>query len=77
MHDRRRAADVWWVQSVYVLPEHRHQGHFKAMYQHVRQEAERQGAAGVRLYADNGNTKAHAAVGACVLPHAEWQAQCT
>lgn len=70
VRDRRRAADVWWVQSVYVLPVHRRQGHFSAMYQHVRQEAERQGAAGVRLYADNSNTKAHAVVRAWLLPHA-------
>ena len=49
-------------QSVYVVPEHRRQGHFKRLYEYVRAEAQRQGAAGLRLYADIGNTHAHAVV---------------
>lgn len=52
---------VWWIQSVYV-PEHfRQQGHFKSLYKHVRQEAQKAGAAGLRLYADVGNERAHTA----------------
>lgn len=52
-----------WIQSVYV-PEHfRQQGHFKSLYKHVRQEAQKAGAAGLRLYADVGNERAHTAVG--------------
>ncbi|WIA10628.1 hypothetical protein OEZ85_010810 [Tetradesmus obliquus] len=55
-----RAAVVWWIQSVYVKPQHRKQGHFKALYNHVRDEAHKAGAAGLRLYADAANTRAHA-----------------
>ncbi|KAG2423857.1 hypothetical protein HXX76_015017 [Chlamydomonas incerta] len=56
-----RAADIWWIQSVYVRPECRRQGHFRALYAHVREECRRAGACGLRLYADAGNDRAHAA----------------
>jgi GNAT superfamily N-acetyltransferase len=56
-----RANWVWWIQSVYCHPAARKQGHFKRLYAHVRAEAQAQGAAGLRLYADDGNTSAHAA----------------
>ncbi|KAG2485444.1 hypothetical protein HYH03_015823 [Edaphochlamys debaryana] len=56
-----RAADVWWVQSVYVRPEYRRRGYFRALYAHVRAEAQAAGAAGLRLYADVGNERAHRA----------------
>eukprot|EP00878_Enallax_costatus_P018036 GHUV01018964.1.p1 GENE.GHUV01018964.1~~GHUV01018964.1.p1 ORF type:complete len:175 (+),score=19.14 GHUV01018964.1:1181-1705(+) len=52
---------VWWIQSVYVSPEHRQQGHFKQLYAAVRDEAQKAGAAGLRLYADDHNKRAHAA----------------
>lgn len=53
---------VWWIQSVYVTPEHRQQGYFKQLCAAVRDEAQKAGAAGLRLYADDDNKKAHAAV---------------
>ncbi|KXZ48294.1 hypothetical protein GPECTOR_29g7 [Gonium pectorale] len=56
-----RARDIWWVQSVYVRPEYRRRGLFKALYRHVRAEAEAAGAAGVRLYTDTGNQRSHSA----------------
>ncbi|PNH02583.1 hypothetical protein TSOC_011429 [Tetrabaena socialis] len=56
-----RASNVWWIQSVYVRPDHRRRGHFRSMYAHVRAEAAAAGASGVRLYADTGNERAHAA----------------
>ncbi|GLC46901.1 hypothetical protein PLESTF_000899700 [Pleodorina starrii] len=56
-----RASNVWWIQSVYVQPEHRRRGYFKALYDHVRREAQAEGAAGLRLYADVENTRAHTA----------------
>lgn len=58
----RRGADYWWIQSVYVLPEHRRQGHYRRMYNHTREAALREGAAGLRLYADINNTGAHETV---------------
>lgn len=56
-----RAGVVWWIQSVYCPVQHRRQGHFKALYEHVKAEARAAGAAGLRLYADTGNARAHAA----------------
>jgi GNAT superfamily N-acetyltransferase len=49
---------IWWVQSVYVPPEVRRLGIFRVLYEHVREEARRSGACGLRLYVDNGNTRA-------------------
>lgn len=54
-----RNAKVWWIQSVYVLPEHRRKGVFKMMYSHIRsivQKDEKIG--GVRLYVDKTNKNA-------------------
>ncbi len=46
-----RNASVWWIQSLYVRPEHRRQGIFRALFEHVRELAgQRDGVAGVRLY---------------------------
>ena len=51
---------VWWIQSVYVLPAARRHGVFRALYLHVKREAEAQGAGGLRLYVDTSNTRAQA-----------------
>ncbi|GBF87823.1 GCN5 family acetyltransferase [Raphidocelis subcapitata] len=56
-----RAAQVWWVQSVYVPPQHRRRGYYRRLYELVREEARKKGAAGVRLYADADNATAHEA----------------
>lgn len=55
-----RALQLWWIQSVYVRPDCRKNGHFKALYAYVRSEAVAAGAAGLRLYADDSNANAHA-----------------
>lgn len=47
---------------MYVHPDHRRQGYFKELYAHVRRDAEAAGAAGLRLYADDGNVRAHTTV---------------
>jgi ribosomal protein S18 acetylase RimI-like enzyme len=51
---------VWWVQSVYVAPDARQRGVLKALYAHVRGEAQAAGVGGLRLYVDNTNTRAQA-----------------
>ncbi len=38
-----RNANVWWFQSVYVLPSHRRKGIFRSMYMQIRNEAEKMG----------------------------------
>lgn len=53
-----RNASVWWFQSVYVLPSHRRTGIFRSMYMHIRNEAERNGVAGLRLYVETNNSGA-------------------
>ncbi|MBK7712683.1 MAG: GNAT family N-acetyltransferase [Bacteroidales bacterium] len=53
-----RNANVWWFQSVYVLPSHRRKGIFRSMYLHIRNEAENAGVAGLRLYVETNNTRA-------------------
>ena len=48
----------WWIQSVYVMPEHRGQGIFRAMYTKVIEMAKEQKIAQARLYVDRHNTNA-------------------
>jgi ribosomal protein S18 acetylase RimI-like enzyme len=48
----------WWIQSVYVHPEFRSQGIFKALYLHVEGLAREAGACGLRLYVERDNAQA-------------------
>jgi GNAT superfamily N-acetyltransferase len=50
-----RNCNVWWFQSVYVLPEYRRRGIFRRMYNYIKDQAVLQGAAGLRLYVETGN----------------------
>ena len=49
---------IWWIQSVYVVPDARQHGIFRAIYAHLRQEAQAAGSCGIRLYVDAHNTRA-------------------
>jgi Acetyltransferase (GNAT) family. len=53
-----RNCNVWWFQSVYVVPELRRQGIFRSMYTHIRDIAEEQNIAGLRLYVETKNEQA-------------------
>lgn len=54
-----RNGNFWWIQSVYVAPEHRGRGVFKALHAHIEQLARsRRDICGLRLYVDAHNTKA-------------------
>jgi len=54
-----RNAQVWWLQSVYVLPEFRQQGIFKKMYEFVKTLADmNENVGGIRLYVDKSNVRA-------------------
>ena len=56
-----RNGDWWWIQSVYVAPEHRRQGVFAALYRHVEQLARQApGVIGLRLYVERDNARAQA-----------------
>jgi ribosomal protein S18 acetylase RimI-like enzyme len=54
-----RDGDFWWIQSVYVRPEWRRQGIFKALYQEVgRRAREHKQVCGLRLYVEVENQTA-------------------
>lgn len=53
-----RNNSVWWIQSVYVLPEFRRTGIFRSMYQYIKNEADENNIAGLRLYVEMNNSKA-------------------
>ena len=51
---------VLWIQSVYVLPEHRKKSVFSALYRHIREKVTQSTELrGIRLYADKTNIAAH------------------
>jgi ribosomal protein S18 acetylase RimI-like enzyme len=55
-----RNGDIWWLQSVYVLPEFRRQGVFRALFDKLSSEAEADpNVVGLRLYVEEHNTRAH------------------
>jgi ribosomal protein S18 acetylase RimI-like enzyme len=50
---------VWWIQSVYVLPDARKQGIYAGLYRHLQNLARAdQGVRGIRLYVDRRNEPA-------------------
>jgi GNAT superfamily N-acetyltransferase len=52
---------LWWVQGVYVRPEARRQGVFKALFNHVADAARADPEViGLRLYVERENHRAHA-----------------
>jgi ribosomal protein S18 acetylase RimI-like enzyme len=56
-----RNGDFWWIQSVYVRPEHRRRGVYKRLYCHLQALAAKQRAVcGFRLYVERTNRRAQA-----------------
>ena len=50
----------WWIQSVYVRPEFRRQGIFRALFKHVFDSAKADPEViGIRLYVEKDNHAAH------------------
>lgn len=55
-----RNGTVLWIQSVYVLPEFRRKGVYRAMYSHIKNLVlNNENLKGIRLYADKSNLPAH------------------
>lgn len=55
-----RNGQIWWIQSVYVRPEHRRRGVFRSLYRHVEEVARATpGVVGLRLYVEQNNAVAH------------------
>ncbi len=56
-----RNGRFWWIQSVYVRPEHRRQGVYSALHEHVRDAARASPeCCGLRLYVERENIGAQA-----------------
>ena len=56
-----RNGAFWWIQSVYVQPECRQRGVFRALYEEARERAvNSEGVCGCRLYVEKDNTTAQA-----------------
>ena len=56
-----RNGDYWWIQSVYVAPEHRRKGAFRSLLAEVRQRAKAaENVRGFRLYVEQDNADAQA-----------------
>lgn len=54
-----RNGTVLWIHSVYVKPEHRKNGVYKALYQHLKNMvSESNDLRGIRLYVDKTNIRA-------------------
>ena len=45
----------WWIQSVYVVPEYRKHGIYKAMYSTLKEVAKENNVSQIRLYVDKTN----------------------
>ncbi len=54
-----RDGNLWWIQSVYVDPEARRQGVFRALFEFIRNGTDAdEDACGVRLYVEQDNERA-------------------
>jgi GNAT superfamily N-acetyltransferase len=54
-----RNGTVWWIQSVYVIPDMRGQRVYAGLYEHVQRLAQAEDSVrGIRLYVDRRNTRA-------------------
>lgn len=64
----------WWIQSVWVEPELRGQGIFKALYAHVETLARADaGVCGLRLYVEQDNQRAQATYERCGMKRTAYQ----
>lgn len=69
-----RCGWFWWIQSVFVVPECRSSGVFRALLDHVMGRArERDDVCGVRLYVDLANHAAQAVYDRTGLPRAHYE----
>ncbi|HBB91222.1 MAG: GNAT family N-acetyltransferase [Bacteroidetes bacterium GWF2_49_14] len=54
-----RNRTVWWIQSLYVIPEMRRKGIYRQMYAWLRQQVDSNDSiGGIRLYVDKSNLPA-------------------
>lgn len=53
-----RGGDYWWIQSLYIVPEHRGKGLVDVILRHLVTTAKSAGALDLRLYGYNTNARA-------------------
>ena len=53
-----RNTNIWWIQSVYVIPEFRLKGVYRSMYSVIKEESDKEGIPGLRLYVELNNLRA-------------------
>ena len=75
MHTREwsdwRNGDIWWIQSVYVHPDHRRRGVCRSLYAHLKGLAAADpDVVGLRLYVERGNAAAQATYAGLGMQHA-------
>ena len=64
---------IWWIQSVFVEPEHRRQGVYRRLYRHLEQLAAAQGdVRGMRLYVMRENHRAKRTYESLGMRHSEY-----
>jgi ribosomal protein S18 acetylase RimI-like enzyme len=69
-----RNATFWWIQSVYVRPEYRRQGVFRALYRYIETIAGTRGdVCGVRLYVEKENDRAQKTYEALGMKHSHYE----
>jgi ribosomal protein S18 acetylase RimI-like enzyme len=69
-----RNATFWWIQSVYVHPEYRNHGVFRALYRFIETIARTHGdVCGVRLYVEKENDRAQKTYEALGMKHSHYE----
>jgi len=69
-----RNGNFWWIQSVYVLPEFRKQGVFRALFAHVHKLAKsNKSVCGLRLYMHAANERARRSYERQGLEHTKYE----
>lgn len=69
-----RNGEFWWIQSVYVAPDHRRRGHYRRLHEHVRALAASTACVcGIRLYVEVENGTAQATYRALGMEEAHYR----
>jgi ribosomal protein S18 acetylase RimI-like enzyme len=67
------AGSYWWVQSLYIRPEHRGRGLLKRLVDAVRESARKNKALDIRLYVHRNNERAIKAYEKCGFREADYR----
>ncbi len=69
-----RDGTFWWIQSVYVAPEARRSGVYRALYERLLAMArETEGICGIRLYVESANARAQQTYAALGMQRAHYE----